>query len=312
MAEIGDIFNRLAEELANVSAVFGNHGVSQSVPNFKGDAAEFKAWLRALEKFFLISNVIEDRKKNLIAFQACEGPPSDFMNRHLTDNVGVTWAETKQNLQDRFGEPYDAELAFSKLRSIKQRTNETIQIFAERLMSLATEAYEGNMNEANLPLIESQITNIFIEGLNDRNIKMTCLRRNITNLNEAVRIALGEQKLKVRFAGNTSHHEPMECDLITKPRMAERNQHQYRSHQFNQNNRASQFNRTNHHGYQENYSHTSNQRRNWSNNAPMRGFRPNRTNNMTHDRRFRPDIRCYNCGRVGHIARECTPHNALN
>ena len=66
----------------------------------------FKTWIRANEKFCLISNVTEDSMENLIEYQTFEGLPSDFINRHLSDNADVSWKDTKQVLQEAFGEVY--------------------------------------------------------------------------------------------------------------------------------------------------------------------------------------------------------------
>jgi len=346
MADVGEIFNRLADELANVSAVFGTHGVFQNIPTFKGDSKTFKSWIRAIDKFCLISNITEDRKKNLIAYQTCEGPPSDFINRHLSDNGDVTWNDTKQVLQERFGEVYDAELAFSQLRNIRQKSDESVQIYAERIMTLATEAYDGNMNQANLPLIESQITNIFTEGLHDRSVKMACLRRNVTTLNEAVRIALGEQNIRLRFQlrsdcqQNVQLPQPMEVDALTQTRpnqdmsnhktTPQTNSGWQKGNNFYQNGyKRPQYDRFQqrqshnqfHHGSLEHRQRNWDQTRQFQNSRHRNDFQAQQIHNNRHrngvqskqqtyhrpDRQeFRSNIQCFSCGCFGHFARECT------
>lgn len=117
------------------------------------------------------------------------GSVSDFIGRFLEDpnNANTTFNAFKQTLEEKFGEVYDAGVAFANLRKVKQLHGETVQIYGERLLSLAQEAYKEQLSPANIGLIEQQIVHIFIEGLLDRSIKLACLRAGTQNLEVTIK-----------------------------------------------------------------------------------------------------------------------------
>ena len=63
-------------------------------------------------------------------------------------------------------------MALSLLRSMKQKTGETIQLFAERILSLAEMAYLNQGGNA----VERQLIDIFVDGITHDSLKMKMLR----------------------------------------------------------------------------------------------------------------------------------------
>lgn len=66
-------------------------------------------------------------------------------------------------MTSRFDEITDSQHAFMLLRNVKQAPHETVQLFAERLIALAEEAFAGQ--PGGLQAVEIQLIGFFIDGL---------------------------------------------------------------------------------------------------------------------------------------------------
>jgi hypothetical protein len=267
------IFHNLSLELGNVSTALGAQGVAQIVPNFSGNPKEFSNWTTEIEKYAQIANMNDERKK-MIAYQTSKGAVSGFIQRYLTSYPGNTFAQLRQELASRFGEISDAQHALTLLRSVKQKSGENIQLFAERLFLLADEAYHGANNAA----IERQMTEIFIDGLKDEHLKLKLLRERPDTLNAAITSATLEQNLRKRVyqSGSHGHHYNVMSDM---PQPMEVDHYRHRKCQ-----KCRKFGHT-------------------AENCRSDG----RHVNMVQTQRspVRKDIDCWTCGRKGHIKRFC-------
>ena len=205
---------------SNISDKLGNLGLSDIVPIFGGDSSQFKSWIKAIEKSSVI-NGLDDAKKKIIAYRFSTGTVSDFINRNITESPETTWTELKLELTGRYGTVSDSHLKFSLLRNIRQRVGESVQNYAERVVTLASEAYE-NFDQG-LDLIDHQLIGTYIEGLNDESIKFRLLRIAPTTFQDTVAAATREQNYQIRcrlhkdnrpIEHNTDrHNKPMlECN----------------------------------------------------------------------------------------------------
>ena len=90
---------------------------------------------------------------------------------------------------------------------------ETIHNYAERILSLAEDAYHNQGGDA----IERQLIDIFVDGLNNDQLKMKILRDQPNTLQGAVGVATNEQNLRTRVQmshqNTSSNHTPMEVDI---------------------------------------------------------------------------------------------------
>lgn len=105
-----------------------------------------------------------------------------------------------------------AQHAFMLLGRVKQENNENVQIYAERLLSLAEQA-RG--------VTEIQLVGFFIDGLNSDRLKLKVMRDNPTTMTDAIGSPRQEfnlqQKFLLRtgrnyFAPRNDSNEPMEID----------------------------------------------------------------------------------------------------
>ena len=62
-----------------------------------------------------------------------------FQNIHI-ELANNTWEQLKEQLAVRFSDVTDRQMALSLLRAVRQKPGENIQLFAERILSLAEDA----------------------------------------------------------------------------------------------------------------------------------------------------------------------------
>ena len=288
LAASGDAYATLSNQMANLTSAIGAHGISQFIPPFEGDPSKFKQWIKSIEKYALLTKLTDERTM-YVAYQAARGGVSDFISR-LINVQGQTWANLKAELTARFAEISDHMQAFSLLKKIKQGPSENVQLFAERLLALARDAFQGQ--DGNNVAVERQLIGFFVDGLHHDYLRMKVMRDNPDNFQQAVRAALNEQNLRKRFQirsgreyGPVRRHdesraeEPMDVDHYRPPR------------------RCFKCNKKGH--------VAANCRSNY-------GPRTNRVNavntsqKQSNGRQYpKSDIVCWHCGKKGHTRRNC-------
>ena len=83
-------------------------------------------WIKEVGKYRVVLGANSDCTKT-IAYQTAEGPVSDFIQ-----NDNVPWDNLKRELTTRFAEITDTQPAMYVLRRTKQKSAETVQLFAEQ------------------------------------------------------------------------------------------------------------------------------------------------------------------------------------
>ena len=142
MAEpsVTEVFQALNNELTNVPNVLTALEISNIVVKYDGSPKSYREWIKSIEKYTTLVNIPDNRKK-LIAYQSASDAVSGFIHRYMEANPQNTWGQLKQQLALRFSDVTDPQSAFTMLRSVKQKHWENIQIYAERILSLAEQAY---------------------------------------------------------------------------------------------------------------------------------------------------------------------------
>lgn len=276
--DLGNVFqafaneiNGLTSQVSNVNTSIGLLGSALVVPPYSGDPKGFQNWIKCIEKQAMLDGLNDDAIKRL-TFRSSKGAVSDFIQRFLQDNPQENWETLKQELTSRFAEVTDQMHAFTLLRQVKQNSDENVQIYAERLLMLGKESFPPGTDRLT---IERQLIGFFIDGLLNDGLKIKLMRDNPATFQAAVQTALQEQNLRKRFNLRTSHahHEshsgtPMEVDHMRFKR-GPRDQGNSRG-------------TANVHAVDNNDSEQQ--------------------ENKTYDRR---KITCFNCGKKGHIKRNC-------
>lgn len=210
--DVARVFQNLAVEMGNVSTALGAQGVNQIVLPFEGEPKKFKEWVKSIEKYAVLTN-LDDNKVKRVAHQASRGPVSDFIKRYSEANPQATWANMKTELSTRFSEITDAQHAFMLLRKVHQKPGETVQVYAERLLALAVDAFDNQQGQP----VQRQLIDIFVDGLKEDQLKLKVFRENPNTLEAAITTATNEQNLRRRFNLRTHHQyipddEKMEVD----------------------------------------------------------------------------------------------------
>ena len=174
-----------------------NQNVTSCISKFAGEEKKFKTWTKEIEKYAILINDNGDQRKNMLAFQSAEGPVSDFIHRFATNHPNSTWVQMKAELKTRFGGISDESQYLALLQRAKQGKTETVQVFGERLLEIASEAYPGQ-DLAN-PIISRQLVSCFIDGLRDTAIARKIIRDNPADFPTAVRTATAEQNVLLKF-----------------------------------------------------------------------------------------------------------------
>ena len=103
----------------------------------------------------------------------------------------------KKLLKDRFGEITNRKQALATLRNLKQKTDESVQMFGERVIQVSEDVYTTQRkNENTNDLIEQQLIDIFCKGLTFDYLKMKLIREDPATLDAAVKIAKREQNIR--------------------------------------------------------------------------------------------------------------------
>ena len=130
----------MTAEIAQLNHAFTTQGISSTVQKFDGNPKNFREWVKSIEKYAILVNM-PDHRKRYIAYQTSGGAVSGFIQRYIHANPDNTWQQLKDQLSVRFSDVTDRQMALSLLRPVRQKTGETIQVFAERILSLAEMAY---------------------------------------------------------------------------------------------------------------------------------------------------------------------------
>lgn len=224
--DAGQILVNLTAQMTELSRAFREQSIVQSIKPFSGESIKYKDWIKSVNKAALLAE-LPDQRKRYLAFQTSSGAVADFCHRYLTDHPHATWEQFERELGNRFGEVEDPHCAFANLRKIRQRNGESVNVYCERLLEVAREAYQGQAG--GLDNAQRQLIGFFIDGLLYDALKIKVMRDNPNTLAGALTSAQNEQNIRKRIAmrsglrqgrpdlreggtNNTRTEEPMEVD----------------------------------------------------------------------------------------------------
>ncbi len=285
--DAGTAFEHLAVELGRVGDILGTQGISDVVKTFDGEPKQFREWAAAIDKYCKLAGLPEIRKK-LIALRASTGSVSGFIERYMDANPDSTWAHMRRELAKRFSDVTDTQFALSVLRNIRQKAGENIQVYAERIMSIAEEAFPEGGGLA----MERQLIDTFVDGLTNDQSKMKVLRSNPVSLQDAVDLITAEENLRARIA-LTNHARNSRPDITDYPDQSDTRQNE--SHR-------PRNDRQNTQNYPQNGSH---QTQNNNHRQPQHNYRQQYDRGTPMEVDHSRPLHCFKCKRVGHTSNRC-------
>ena len=87
---------------------------------------------------------------------------SHFIGRYSAAHLPTVWADLKKELTAYFGEVTDPQQALSMSRWTRQKHAEGVQVYAERMLALAEDAWPDRVTDK---LVQCQLVDIFVDGL---------------------------------------------------------------------------------------------------------------------------------------------------
>ena len=145
------------------------------------------------------------------------GNAADFVARILQTRPNITWTELNKLLDERYTDEIDVLLSKKQLRHVTQRTGENVYEFYERIMKLSNRIYGEQLTN---PIIQSDLVDIFTEGIYDHEIIRELVKSKPTTLEQALQIAATEQQanrllhLRIRRNKNPSTEKRVEINAI--------------------------------------------------------------------------------------------------
>ena len=159
---------------------------------FWGDNAEnLKRWINEMGKVLLqLDN--DDSIARVLVLRTLKGPAAEFITREIKMKEDISWEEIKSKLTLRYVDMADLAYARQKLRRLVQTKSESVQNYFERVMTAAKNAYgETQMYD---PHVQSQLTEIFLDGMNDDSFVHHLIRLKPKTLDDALEAATREQE----------------------------------------------------------------------------------------------------------------------
>ena len=204
----------LTATLAKLGGSIDIQNVGSMVQTFTGKPKELNGWLKSIEKLVTLTHgKLDDETCGKVAYRSCKGAVSDFLHQYIKDNPSATWDTIKTELKDRFGEHLDPQARVVKLRALRQKPEQGLQVFAEVLLSKSREIYDED--QLSHILIQRELVSIFCKGMKDGHIARKVIRKNPKSLAEAVNLSTKETECESRLeAYGLRQEEPMEVDRV--------------------------------------------------------------------------------------------------
>ena len=154
------------------------------IPRFLGNPTEYKKWIRNVDKYTVGMSDIEKKR---LAFYLSGEPVTETIHNRLTKHPQESFLEFSTGLAKYYDEPQDNYCILKELRTMKQRPEETIQIFGDRLSLFLSMNFS---NPDDLPFrIEAEIPEIFLHGLNNVKVQRKLFEYQPKSLKDAIKKA---------------------------------------------------------------------------------------------------------------------------
>ena len=140
------------------------------------------------------------------------GLAGTFVSRYIKENPNTQWCTLRQKLRERYADASDMALSQEQCRLMRQRKDESVQNFAERLRSAASDAFDLTNPDTQRTLVE-----ILQKGITSDHLSRLIIRKRFATLDQAVSYAVDEARADKCFQlcrDKPAPVEPMDIDAV--------------------------------------------------------------------------------------------------
>ena len=161
--------------------------LNMRIPSFRGESLKLNEWLAAIQKKKVVFE-LSGKELVLLAYETVAGAASDFIEKIMGENPGVTWTELRERLEAEYADEPSVLEAMRSLAEIRQKEGETLVELGERINGLSQLAFpQENMRLT--PVLQAQWADCYIDALCDEEIKKEILKAEPEDLARAVQLA---------------------------------------------------------------------------------------------------------------------------
>jgi hypothetical protein len=183
----------LTEHLTRLESELRATGAHSRIGTFSGEGngAKFTQWTKDMERV-RVALTADDARMRFITLQTLSGQAAEFAAGLIKADPNITWDRLYTQLRTRYSDLADVMFARQQLRRLKQKKEESVQNFFQRIVSLADESYPGQ-NLAST-VLQEQLIEVFVDGLLDNLIAKRLIRARPGNMAAALHLATQEQQ----------------------------------------------------------------------------------------------------------------------
>ena len=202
---------QIANALSHVVQELRIQSLAKHVRDYHGEGTQkFMNWLQDVDQ---LATSCDSERMCILATLTLGGPAGTFVTRTIKENPGITWQTLRQKLKERYSDLTDSFFAKERCRTLKQNKGESVQNYAERLLTAATEAYDEIQN----PDVQKTLVEIFQKGVVEDHLARKMIRKQFEKLDAAVTFATEEQRANKTFdmcRKQQTPAEPMEIGIV--------------------------------------------------------------------------------------------------
>ena len=182
----------LTEHFTKLETELRAAGAHSRIGTFSGEGsgAKFVQWTKDLERHKVALNA-DDERMRFMALQTLSGQAVEYASSLINAEPSISWNNLKGKLHDRYNDRVDVLYARQRLKGIMQGEEESVQNFAQRLLSLAEESYPKQ--DLGQQLLQEQLTDIFIDGLQEPSMARRLIRVGPVTMKHALSLAQREE-----------------------------------------------------------------------------------------------------------------------
>ena len=208
-----EVISKLGQTVDSINRNFINLNLNTLIEPYNGSQpSKLRSWISAVEKVADATGMGE-HEKMISLYLTARDHVSDYMRRWYSENSeNLKFEELKKSLISNFSSVTEPSMAHDMLRRIRQKPDESVTIFAERIYNLAEHAFADltSRHAAAQGVIQQQLVDYFVSGLLSKHLKFKILSKRCTTLKDAVKVAREENELirKYNAHGGVKQFEP--------------------------------------------------------------------------------------------------------